>query len=76
MSDDYIIEVNDVAGLFTALAAEDWPSCLRVVRDLARRYPHKHVSAYNAAQLDVDTDGLTDDQRDEMIVAVDEGRGR
>ncbi len=76
MAHDYIIEVNDAAGLFTEFGAEDWPSCLRVVRDLARRYPQKHVSAYNAAQLDVDTDGLTDEQRDEMIVAVDEGRGR
>jgi hypothetical protein len=75
---DYIVEVHDEAGLFTEFGVEDWASCLRVVRDLAKRYPQKQVSAYNATHCEVDTDGLSDDERDALVVAVDEGmeRGR
>lgn len=71
---DYRVEVNDRAGLYTEATAASWPACLALVRELARKYPDKIVCACNQDLLDVDTDGLTDDERDELVVAVDEAR--
>lgn len=73
---DYRVEVweePEPALPLSCTRTRDWPHCLAVVRTLAQEHRTKIVAAYNADTCDCD-DGLTDEEREEMLLAVEEAR--
>lgn len=71
----YVVEVGSPAGPEVASGVlATWSEALAVVRDYARRYPGWLVTAGNLELTDHDTNGLTEDERDELDDAVDAAR--
>lgn len=71
---DYRVEVYDGGRVTRETHAPDWTACLALLRVEAQRFPEKLVAAYRPDRAEADTDGLTDAERDEMLLAVDEAR--
>ena len=63
------------AELYSETSASNWQNCLTLARVFARAYPHHIVTACDAARAELGTDGLNDDQRDEVLRNVEEARG-
>lgn len=61
------------AELETATDVLDWPSCLTLVRVMARAYPN-HIVAACAVEAELGTDGLTDTERMDVMRNVEEAR--
>lgn len=57
--------------LVSATPASSWQHCLELVAALAQAHPDCIVAAYNAARAEPDTDGLSDDEREEMLAIVE-----
>lgn len=62
------------AELYNETSARDWPHCLTVARVMARACPNFIVAACDAERDGLDTDGLSDEQRDEVWRNVEEAR--
>lgn len=70
----YSVSVTDAAGQFNETSCTDWAHCLSVVRMMAHHYPFKLIEAYNLDNNCCCSDGLTDDERDEVDEARASGR--
>ncbi len=73
---NYHITVNDRAGEFDAADAADWPACLQRVRAFAKEHPKAVICVYDMNQIDAGTDGLTEDEREEVQRAITEAHPR
>lgn len=66
----YVVTVFDRAGRFSETSATDFDHCVSLYRMLRRWHPDKVVKACNEGLCDVDTDGLTDDERERLDAEV------
>jgi hypothetical protein len=68
----YIVEAADCAGTIAERdCGASFDSCLAAGRELRAKYGRSvAIIAYNADGCDVDTNGLTDDERDAFAEAV------
>jgi hypothetical protein len=72
----YVVEVADCAGNFCdEHVGDSFGAALEAVKRLAAKYPAKVVVVYNLDRVDVDFDGLTDDERFASWDAVDDAVG-
>ncbi len=62
------------AELETQSSVESWAKCITLLRVMARAYPDHIVTASNQATAELDTDGLTDAERDDVMRNVEEAR--
>lgn len=74
MTDSYLVNLYDPAGLYSETRAADWAECLSIVRVLARAEPAKVLCVFNADKHGYDCDGLADDERAAVANAVAEVR--
>ncbi len=66
MGHPYLITIGDCGGPFLSARAETFLAA-RCIRDaLLARYPRCAAFIHNADRMDVDSDGLTQDERDEL----------
>ena len=67
--------VNDVQiERLAEVSTPDWQWCLDLIHSYARTHPEHIVAAYNAARAEPDTDGLSDEERDEMLRVVEQAQ--
>lgn len=64
---DFVEHVADVS-------TDDWQWCLTLIRVYTMAFPEHIVAACNTALAEPDTDGLSDEERDEMLEVVDQAR--
>ena len=62
----YAVKVFDCAGLFASTVIFDWDDVVWVYRTLVKKYPTKVVLVFNQDRVDLDFDGLTEEERDEI----------
>lgn len=62
--DSYVVSTNDCAGQFDAVRVDSFEAALTAAREFKRLYPAKVVQVSNFDRCDIDTDGLTDDERE------------
>ncbi len=72
MSARYEVAVYDCAGEFRRVeCGSNWARCLEVAADMTAKYPRKFVQVVNQDAVDLDFDGLTDDEREAVDAASD-----
>lgn len=70
----YVVEVYDCAGVLFSARAQDFARALIIAIDKSRQYPGLVVQMYNAEFVDIDSDGLTDDEREQISDAIHNAR--
>lgn len=71
----YSINVYDRVGEYSTENVDSFDACLVRVGELARQYPAKVVRAFNLDGLDVDSNGLTDEENEAVWDAVNAALG-
>jgi len=66
----YVVGVYDRYGRVSETTCVDFAHCVEVARILARHHPNEVVRAFNLDRADLDSDGLTDEERDAVAEAI------
>ena len=62
----YSVEVFDRCGTFAQVDVETFPEALKALEDARIKYPSKVVRVFNVDRVDLDFDGLTDEEREQV----------
>lgn len=60
----YVVELGDIAGMFGEWYAGSFDEMVAIATELKRVYPSKGMRLGNWDCADIDSDGLTDDERE------------